>query len=416
MPMITNWRDYVTDDVALVFDLDSYCYMSASSHEQDVLTVVHKASGREVFKEKDVPETEKVCINPETQEQGYVGTERPRMVDRPTGRKINIRFKNKTDFQGRTKKVPSGWLGDLNTKREAEGKTTYTADDFELSYKKELTGELSWAINGLKAKIQRIKDYLGVDNALYLIGSGENHRHKLQLPMNPNKPKEPLRGQYKGNRDDGDRPILLEDVRDYAVQTLGALDVKGVEADDVLNFYAWKSHLNYKKTGKHTHILISMDKDSFMFNGMIFNYYVPPKSSAWKHPHPYIVDGMGFLDLKDGKLVGDGILFCMAMMLIGDSSDNWLPTRHSKISFGGSDAYALLNHLKTPQEAVQAVYDQYKAWYPEGTRYKSWEGKEMDLTAREWLDMMWAAAYMLKSREDDTTFTDVMDRLGLSYE
>tara|TARA_R110000850_G_scaffold537_2_gene3273 strand:+ start:778 stop:2031 length:1254 start_codon:yes stop_codon:yes gene_type:complete len=416
MPMREDWKDFVTDDVTLVFDLDSPCYMAASAHETDVLIVTHKASGREVFKVKDKPIMKKVCVNPETQDPSYVGTEKTRLVDQDTGETENIRFKNKTDFQGRTKKVATGWLGDLNKKRVAEGKPTFAADEFELTTEKELTGELSWAINGLNSKIQRITDYLGISRVKHVIGSGDNHRHLLHLPINPNKTDQPERGRYKGNREPSLRPLLLEDVRDYAVRRLGAEEVTGIETDDVMNFYMWESHMHYKKTGKHKYIIISPDKDTYMFNGMAFNNYVLPKQKEWSHPYPYLIDGMGYIDFEGSKLKGDGILFCMGMMMVGDSADNWLPTRHSKISFGAKDAYTLLHDKTTPLEAIQATYDQYLAWYPEGTQFTSWDGKEMDLTALEWLDMMWAAAYMLKSRKDTLTFTQVMDKVGAVYE
>ena len=56
------------------------------------------------------------------------------------------------------------------------------------------------------------------------------------------------------------RPILLKDVRQYAVNFLGAKDIKGVEADDVLNMYGFESHKHYKSTGKHKYILSPLIK------------------------------------------------------------------------------------------------------------------------------------------------------------
>lgn len=40
----------------------------------------------------------------------------------------------------------------------------------------------------------------------------------------------------------------------------------------------------------------------------------------------------------------------------------------------------------------------------------------MVLTWYEWADTIWTCAYMLKSYKDTTTFTGVMDKLGVEYD
>lgn len=415
--MLANpeWRDYVNENTKLVFDLDTYCYQAASSNETEVMTVIHKESGKEVFKEKDKPILEKVCVNPETLEQGYIGSEWPRYVEQDSGKTENVKFKNKTDFWGRTKKTITGWLGDLNVKREAEGKEPFTREDFELSFHKE-AGEISYAIAGLKRKIQRVQEYLGIEDTIFMIGGGDNHRHELLLPANPNNPDNPEEGCYKGQREE--KPVLLDEVRDYAVKVLGAKDYSGsgVEADDVLNFYANLSHKAYKKTGKHRYIIIAMDKDTLSFNGLIFNYYRAPKSSVWKHPHCYLVDGLGQVDLVDGKVKGKGLYHLAIQLLTQDTADNYYATRHAKIRFGDKDVYKLLSACTTPKEVIQAVYDQYQTWFPEGTKFTAWTGEEVEMTALEWLETIFSCAYMLKSWKDETTFKTYMDAVGVEYE
>lgn len=411
--MNPEWKDYIDENTTLVFDLDSPCFAAASMQNTSVMTVIHKVSGREVFKHKDQKEFTKECANPETLEPDYTGNDKPRYVETPTGKLINVRFKNKTDFWGRTKIKVTGWLGDLNAKREVEGKSTYTREDFELSFKEE-AGDIAYAIGSLKRMVQEVKDYLGVDKAIHLIGEGENHRHSLLLPVNPNKPDNPLEGRYKGNRQ-GPKPALLKDVRKYAVNVMGAEDVSGnnIEVDDKFNFYMHKSHQHFLKTGKHLYIGVAQDKDALSFNGLIFNYYKDKTDHKWKHPYPYLVNGLGELDLKDGEVKGKGVLWLMTQCLCGDAADNYYPTRHAKIPFGDKDCYTLLHGCKTPKEAVQLTYDKYHEWYPECVRFTAWNGEEVDITAMQWLETIWACAYMLKAPSDKTTFKNLMDYVGV---
>lgn len=407
-----NWRDYVTDDVTLIFDLDSPCYMSASAYEKVELQIIHKESGRELFKEKNVEVQESVCVNPHTLEVDYMGDERPRYIRQGTGQFVNVRFKNRTEFWGRTKKVPSGWLGNLNNKREAEGKPQFSREDFEMTEIR-TADDVSFAINSLKMKIQNIKDYLQIDRSIYLIGSGDSHRDVLELPANTDK--DPICSKYKGDRVYTPRPILLKDVRQYAVNFLGAKDIKGVEADDVLNMYGFESHKHYKSTGKHKYILVTIDKDQRGFNCMLFNPF-KTDDKEWKHPYPIIIDGFGKIDLVDGEVKGCGQLWLLTQMLIGDATDGYGPTRNMGISFGDVSAYKVLSGCKTIKEAVEAVAKQYLTWYPNGVQFKSWTGKDVNIPWWEWADTMWSCAYMLKNRDDKTSFTGVMKSLKMDYE
>tara|TARA_Y100000310_G_scaffold74348_1_gene70469 strand:+ start:8724 stop:9989 length:1266 start_codon:yes stop_codon:yes gene_type:complete len=414
--MNPEWRDYIDENTTLVIDLDSPCFAAASLNEENVMTVIHKASGKEVFKHKQVDEFVKECVNPETLEEGYSGNDKPRYSDKPTGKKINVKFKNKTDFWGRTKKKVTGWLGDLNEKRIAEDKEPFEREDFEITFEKK-AGEVAYAISHLKKSVQQIKDYLGIQKAICLIGEGNNHRHDVLLPTNPNKPDEPLTGRYKGQRP-SNKPVLLEEVRKYAVNYLNAIDVTGnnVEVDDVFNFYMHKSHVNYKRTGKHLYVGVAQDKDALSFNGLIFNYYKDGKDKKWKHPYPYLVDGLGELDLKDGEVKGKGVKWLCTQCLMGDQADNFYPTRHAGIAFGNVDAYKYLHDCDTPKEVIQKTYDKYLEWFPEGTEFTAWNGEQVKVSALEWLEMIFTCAYMLKGYKDTTTFKDLMDYVGVEYD
>lgn len=415
-----EWRDYVDDDTQLVFDLDTFAYMAASAQEDSVMKVVQISTGLEVFKEKDVEIFERVCINPESLEEGYTGVKSPRYDKVATGKFKNTVFKNKSEFWGRKKKALGGYLGDLNTKREADGKTLFTREDFELTTTQVARSEHSvgFAINSLKDKIKQVTTHLGIPNTRfkYILGGGDNHRHDLPLPVNPNKPDILEDGRYKGQR--GEKPLALEEVREYIVHQLGGKDYsgKGIEADDVINFMALESHKQYLKTGKHKYLIVSLDKDIYSFNGFYFNYYRCSKTKNWKHPVPTLVEGLGILDMVDGEVKGRGLLFFLVQITLGDAADNYYPTRHAKIKFGDKMAYNLLHDSTSPKDAIVRVLDQYHEWYPEGTTFTNWRGEETTMTTIEWLETMFTAAYMLKSYEDKTTFADYMKYVGINYD
>lgn len=407
MPAIKNWRELVTDDVTLVFDFDTPCFNAASAAETSHMKIIHKASGKEVFKEKGKPVIRNVRVDNED------GSFHFSKVD--TGEVENIRFKNITEFWGRKKKAIEGWLGDLNAQRVSQGKQPYSKEDFDIQTEY-VVGEVSHAIHNLKMKVAAIKEYLGIDRAIYIIGEGENHRHKLPLPIVPEKGSP--HGQYKSGRIDSRRPALLKEVREWAVRSLGAKNAPaGYEADEIVTAYGWKSHLHYKKTGKHTHILVSIDKDAMGTSCLIFNPFINPSSDkkVWEHPYPYLVDGLGSLYMKNGEVKGEGQIWLLAQMLNGDSSDFYSPTARLGVTGGHMNTYLRLSPCKTLPEALKAVCDQFKEWFPEGVKFTAWDGSEQDLTWLEWANIIFKCAYMLKGRNDTLTFTKLLEMNGVEH-
>lgn len=405
MPAIKDWKDIVTDDVILVFDFDTPCYNAAASAEQVVLKVFNKETGEEVFKEKDKPIIQNVRVEEDD------GSLRWEKVD--TGETENVRFKNRTEFWGRKKKAIEGWLGDTNATREVNGEKPYTKEDFEIVEDYEV-GEVSHAIHNLKQKVESIKEYLGVKKSIYILGEGDNHRHKLPAPIHPDKGV-PY-GQYKWGRLDSRRPALLKEVRQWAIDRLGAkMAPEGYEADEIVTAYGWKSHLHYKKTGKHKYILVSIDKDAMGTACLIFNPFISPFETprVWKHPYPYLVDGLGSLKMEKGEVKGEGQLWLLCQMLIGDTADDYSPTARLGVTGGHDKAFKRLGGCKTLPEALEAVCEQYKEWFPEGVKFTNWDGEEVELTWLEWADTIFKCAYMLKNKRDKLTFPKLLEMNGV---
>lgn len=109
-------------------------------------------------------------------------------------------------------------------------------------------------------------------------------------------------------------------------------------------------------------------------------------------------------------------MWLYAQIVNGDAADNYKPSALTKARFGDVACYKLLAGCKTDVEALTAVVEQYKAWYPSPVTYTSWDGKEM---TKDWLGIaeeMWQLAYMKRWVGDDTMFSKVIDKLGVKYE
>lgn len=128
---------------------------------------------------------------------------------------------------------------------------------------------------------------------------------------------------YKGNRADRERPDWYADLRQFLIDEMGAVVCEGIEADDAL---ATRQHAANIRAGytnlalgcvecDHT-IICTGDKD---LNAVAGWHYDLLKGHVW------FADKFGKLSLSDGKskkLRGEGMLYFLAQMLLGDATDN----------------------------------------------------------------------------------------------
>ncbi len=413
--MCKEWQSKVTDDVKLVVDADTIIYNAASANQTKTFHVYLKETGEEFFKEKNVEVTETVCTNSHVLGAFYNGNEEPTYEKRGTNKFINKYFSNKTEFKGTKRKIIEGWLGLHNFDRQQEGKEPYSVEDFRFEETFE-PNNIRFAYSNFDNKLKDIKNYLGIQEAVILVGSGECHRHLLEMPIDPTQPDNPLRGRYKGRRE-SPKPLQLEEVKQYVIKKYNAEDIRGIECDDALNIYLYKSHLNYVKTGKHFYVGVSVDKDQAGFSCMNFNY-MKNNDKKWKHPYPYLITGLGELHIEsNGEVKGTGHLWRLTQLLVGDlECDGFSPTRYLGIKYGKKSAYDALHDCKTLKEACEVCVAQYWKWFPSGeVKFQSWSGKSITLTTWGWMDRIYTMLYMLKSRDDRTSFTGILDQLGVHY-
>lgn len=248
----------------------------------------------------------------------------------------------------------------------------------------------------VKAKIQNFREKFKTNNVeIYMSGSG-NYRLDLPLPE-----------QYKSNRKDGIRPLLLQDIRDYLVQYQKAVVVQGDEADAML---AQRMYEGYKSGQKV--IACSVDKDLRITSGWCYN---PDKDDL------LYVDGLGELYKDDkGKVRGYGRMFLYFQCATGDSSDGYDPRSIVKAitgttpKFGDVAAYKLLSECKTDKEALKVVHDLYRKWFTaEQFQYVAWNGETFKGDYLDALQLIWDCAFMKRHKDDNVCVRSMLRKMGI---
>jgi hypothetical protein len=281
-------------------------------------------------------------------------------------------FKNKTEFKNFTKglEVPE----ELFTLEEIQ-----TADD------------LPSALHTVKVILENIKTACAATAIEIYLSGKDNFRDLIPLPS-----------KYKSNRADVLKPLLLKDIRAYLVRK-GAKIIDGQEVDDVVAHRMWDGYKSDKKI-----IGVTADKDACGSAGWLYN--------RDKMEAPEFIDGKGVGELHlDGKnkVRGTGRKWGYLQWLIGDPTDGYNPCEICGVRYGEKSAYKLLEPLKTDKECIQAVYDQYKAWYPAEVKYTAYTGEEIT-TDVIGVMQMYMDCYRMRRFPDDKVFVkDILAKLEI---
>lgn len=370
-PYREDWKELVTEDCLVALDLDQTCYVAAAGAEKRSIRAIHKASGREKV------------------------------------------FKNRKEFWGLTKNVAGGWIKDQNANREVKAKaagrefTPWTRDDFEI-IDVQTPEPVEFCLQILKTKVDAIMKHLELENGMGVLGGDDNFRLLLPAPE-----------QYKSNREDTLRPLLLQETREYVKRKYNAKVIHKMEADDYLTMLGYEGYLNYKSTGKFNRIVASFDKDQVGTPSLIFNtkrMEGDNGKSAWKHPLPMLIDdSMGDIWMEGSKVKGWGKKFFGYQMLCGDSSDNIKPYQCFDIQgrFGDTAAFKLIGHLQDEKSMWQAIVNQYKTWFPNGIEFTSWDNSKRKMSAGQWASVIFQMVYMKRTPNDKTTLTSELKRVGI---
>ena len=172
---------------------------------------------------------------------------------------------------------------------------------------------------------------------------------------------------------------------------------------------------HWKKTGVFSYMIAAEDKDALQTNSLKFN---PGKdhTGGWKEPDAVLIDGIGTTTLKTNaktkknELKGTGFAWLIAQVLLGDKADDYRPTPHFGITYGDVQCSKDLADCETVEDYLNVVVDKYYGWFPDGVKYTSWDGKNMDITPIEWAGMMFECAYMQRWEGDTTTLNDLITK------
>jgi len=266
----------------------------------------------------------------------------------------------------------------------------FEVDEFEIEDVREAEN-ISFAYNAINTTIEALKKSCEASEVEVFMSGKTNFRDSLPLPS-----------KYKGTREGLDKPVQLEQCREYLKNKYKAKIAVNKEADDDLTIRAHE----LRKQGD-IGIVATIDKDAYGTDIWLYNWT--------KMDKPIRIKGLGFLELDEKKVLrGQGRLWYYAQWVKGDTVDAFKPCEVAGKKFGDTGCYNLLKDCKTDKEAVQAVYNQYKSWYPsEPIVYKDWQGNEQSKTLIEFLDLYASCCHMLRGDDDKFDTKSLLEKLEI---
>lgn len=254
---------------------------------------------------------------------------------------------------------------------------------------------ISGCLSTLKKSVKNIYEELNATHVIFFLGGTGNFRLDLPLPI-----------QYKAARKDMRRPDYLKDCRDFLNKHYDTFIVNGVEADDltigmteyVINeTSAWACGVN-------------MDKD----------YHISLRRNRYLHlvsrEMIELSGGIGFIDLRKKKIVGEGLHWLLYQVFMGDMADGYSPKLFFNRKFGDKSYYDTFKNCKDEKSLLLTWISKWKELLPESIEYTTWQGVDVKYDWLELADLYFSAAYMKMHPEDITTFTNILERYEVNYE
>ena len=246
-----------------------------------------------------------------------------------------------------------------------------------------------------KKTIEKYIKELSATHCEYYLGGSENFRDTLPLPV-----------KYKSNRKESRKPTHLAALQSYALKSYPAKKIKGMECDDLVSIRMLE--VNKQKNVKA--ILITTDKDSlqsFTSEGYVY------KQGCLYH----LNSALGELHIDSSKKVkGTGLKWLLTQALIvGDPTDEYLPRRHFKTSYGEKSWYKDVKDIEDVSTFLKFAIDKFIELVGQSTTYTDYTGTEQNLTWLELAEIYWACAYMKTKVRDTMKFEDLLKQYDVSY-
>lgn len=271
-------------------------------------------------------------------------------------------FKNRTEFKNRLKE-----------------KGTFDKLD-EYSFEDDRSTEpIQNACHILNNMIKNIETYTQPDEIRYFISGKDNFRDNLEFKT-----------KYKSNRVEMIKPLLLSDVRQFAINKFKPEICNGDEADDRIIYRAYEL-----MNEGHDVVVSTIDKDANAYTGISLFNQDKPENGITTVPEL----GKLWIDSKN-KVRGIGFIWYCVQMLDGDPTDTYKPTELCGVKYGEKSAYKDLIDCTSIKELLGVVLSKYKEWYPESVTYKAWDGKEY---TKDWFQIasLYHKAVRMKETPDD---------------
>lgn len=274
----------------------------------------------------------------------------------------------------------------------------------------------SYGKNLIREMIKGHQTRLGIKAHEIYIGGINNFRDAIPLPMTHVATcgkwagKSKLGGAYKENREDSIRPVQLKELRKFMINELGAIVINDQEVDDKGSIRAYEGF----KADNGRVIQVTEDKDALQCTGWLFN---PQKMIK-----PVLIQGFGELHKEKKGVKGTGRLWLYFQALYGDSVDNYHACDLWKIqqdkagksvTFGEVAAYNVLKDCTNDKQAVTALYNQFKTWYPENVVYMDHTGQMQNKDAVEIMQLYFDCAFMRRWDNDRIIVADLLGKLGV---
>ncbi len=326
-----------------------------------------------------------------------------------------------TDFWGRGNDIKEGTvLFEINEDKVLLREDPWKKEDFEIVDCQELKYDKAKAIEQAKIQIhktlKRERLQYRIPKIVMVIGEGSNFRNSL-----------PLNRPYKGERKKVLRPLILREIREWAVKEMDAVEAKPrwdgqmVEADDATEYFGNIGFRHYLETGKYSTLVLASDKDAggnpkLWVNPDTHVGEKNPQQGKFKMPQamqiPSSNESAGGIEKSFNSkgelqgLKGYGFVWILYQGILGkDQADFYDALGHLKdsgynLNFGDESAYKVLKPCKNAKEALQLTIDTVSKLLPYGVEYKDFEGNKHDVDTLTYLNTYFLTAYMLRHDKD----------------
>jgi len=172
--------------------------------------------------------------------------------------------------------------------------------------------------SSLMAIVNKLEDMYTIDKVKIFSGARGNFRKFITK-------------KYKANRNNQNKPPLLNALHKYVRNNYGSLVGYGVETDDMVAKY-WLRYCN--EIGRDNVMIVSIDKDYKQFPALIYNYHYKHKT---------------ILDISEDEAMYN----FYEQMIVGDSADN---VQYFK-GKGPKFAQKYLADCLTPYQYTKKLYE-----------------------------------------------------------